>query len=98
MDTMLMEGIIQAARKDPAISKLFLFGSHARGLATVFSDVDVAVVTTGSPNRAMLNRAASHPHMDINFTYIDADTFQTDDHCLHVTSSIKREGVLLWQR
>jgi len=77
-----------------------MFGSYARGEATIFSDVDIAVIHNDvhEINRVALNEVASRADEDVQFTYIQADVFDTDDHPLHVSSSIKREGICLWQK
>jgi predicted nucleotidyltransferase len=98
MEDNIIAEIINTASKDECIKKLYLFGSHARGSANVFSDVDIAVIHTEGVNRAALNEATEKLTADVEYTYIAANIFETDNHPLHVTSSIKKEGVLLWQR
>jgi predicted nucleotidyltransferase len=92
--------IIEAAAQDPEIVSLYLFGSRARGTANAFSDIDIAVICGDAANvdRAALNRAATESDTHISFTYVLLQDFETDDHPLHVSSSIKREGKRLWQR
>ncbi|MPZ25852.1 MAG: hypothetical protein GEV12_05215 [Micromonosporaceae bacterium] len=40
----LLDELVARARADPAVRGLVLTGSHARGMATTHSDVDVFVV------------------------------------------------------
>jgi len=96
----LFDDIISAAGRDECIRELYLFGSHARGAATAFSDVDIAVIHTDAAriNRAALNEVADRHRADVEYTYVEADVFKIDENPLHVSSSIKKEGVLLWQR
>jgi len=96
----MTDPIIQAAKKDVFINRVYLFGSRARGTANAFSDMDIAVICTdpAQVNRVALNIAAEAVDAPVSYTYIQTQTFQTDNHPLHVSSSIKKEGVLLWQR
>ncbi len=41
----IVRKFIALLEKDKRISKIFLYGSHAKGLATKWSDIDVAVVS-----------------------------------------------------
>jgi predicted nucleotidyltransferase len=99
-NTTLIKQIIATAEKDPDIEKIYLFGSRARGTATAFSDIDIAIICTDASNvdRLALNKAAKWCDVHVSYTYVLAQDFDTDDHPLHVTSSIKKEGILLWQR
>ena len=96
----MTDPILLTAQKDPAIERIYLFGSRARGTATAFSDMDIAVICNDPTrvNRVALNIAAEQVDAPVSYTYIQTQTFQTDNHPLHVSSSIKKEGVLLWQR
>jgi len=98
--TNTIKTIISTANEDEEITKLYLFGSHARGTATAFSDIDIAVIhkDTTKVNRAALNKIAELSDLDVEYSYIQAHVFDTDNHPLHISSSIKKEGVLLWQR
>jgi DNA polymerase sigma len=95
-----LNAVLAAVGRDPAIERLYLFGSRARGTATAFSDIDIAVICgdVASVDRPALNKAAATCDANVSFTYLQAQVFETDDHPLHVSSSIKKEGVLLWQR
>ncbi|MCL2364364.1 MAG: nucleotidyltransferase domain-containing protein [Defluviitaleaceae bacterium] len=95
-----LDPIICAAQLDPQVERVYLFGSRARGTANAFSDVDIAIICTqpAQVNRVTLNIAAEKINAPVSFTYIQSNTFQTDDHPLHVSASIKKEGILLWQR
>ncbi|MCL2605475.1 MAG: nucleotidyltransferase domain-containing protein [Defluviitaleaceae bacterium] len=100
IDSVLLDRIIRCAQKDGAIRELYLFGSRARGTATAFSDIDIAVICASAADvdRAALNKAATWYDGYVSFTYVLSQEFETDDHPLHVSSSIKREGILLWQK
>lgn len=41
----IVQKFIALLQKDKRISKIFLYGSHAKGLATKWSDIDLAVVS-----------------------------------------------------
>ncbi|MCL2189411.1 MAG: nucleotidyltransferase domain-containing protein [Defluviitaleaceae bacterium] len=100
IDTPLIENVIRTASKDAAITSVYLFGSYARGEATEKSDIDIAVICTCAANvdRAALNAAVKWSDDHVSFTYVLAEDFATDDHPLHVSSSIKKEGIPLWQK
>ena len=42
---LIVRKFIALLRNDKRISKIFLYGSHAKGLATEWSDIDLAVVS-----------------------------------------------------
>jgi predicted nucleotidyltransferase len=100
IDSVLLNRIISTVEKDPAIEKLYLFGSRARGTATAFSDMDIAIICTDAAavDRVALNKAAMWYDGHVSYTYVHTLEFETDDHPLHVSSSIRKEGILLWQR
>jgi predicted nucleotidyltransferase len=95
-----MKQIIAVAQKDADIERMYLFGSRARGTATAFSDIDIAVICTDASqvDRAALNKAAKYCDVHVSYTYVLASDIDTDDHPLHVSSSIKKEGILIWQK
>ena len=100
IDTPLVENIIKTASKDEAVTHVFLFGSHARGEATTTSDIDIAIICdcAASVDRAALNAAVKWSDDHVSYTYVLTEDFINDDHPLHVSSSIKKEGILLWQQ
>lgn len=92
----------------PLITRVYLFGSYARGTAGVTSDVDIAIIKEASlstreenlfRNAIAIARSDSliEPY-NPKITYVLADTFATDNYAFNVSASIHKEGVLLWQR
>ena len=86
------------------VCKVVLFGSFARNQQTISSDVDIAVIHNGdSPNalrRYLLQGLYDvYPSQeDIQFTTLQEHVYETDTHPLNVSSSILKEGVILWQK
>jgi len=86
------------------VKYIILFGSFARGDQNIASDVDIAVIhnsQTPGELRRQLSRSLCDSYCvteDIQFTTIQEAVFKTDNHPLNVSHSIKKEGVVLWQR
>lgn len=87
------------------ISDIYLFGSYARGTATIRSDVDIAIINTwNSPSPAMKHAVTKALYdsydgdLDFQFSYVNKDDFEAEDNPRRVATSIKNEGILLWSR
>jgi len=97
------DDIIEALRPffsdDGHIEKVFLFGSRARGDATIRSDADIAVVSFEPEkiDRAKLRRAAEAFGVACDFVYTTPDALDNAVKELDVNYSIRREGVLIWE-
>ncbi|MCL2190098.1 MAG: nucleotidyltransferase domain-containing protein [Defluviitaleaceae bacterium] len=92
----------------PLIAQIYLFGSYARGTAGVTSDVDIAIIKDEAPSPREENqfrKAIAIARSDSliepfnpKITYVLTSVFATDEYAFNISSSIRREGVLLWQR
>lgn len=103
-----LKDFIQRVAGFPLIVKIYLFGSYARGTAGITSDVDIAIIKDESPsphaenqfrNAIAVARSDSliEPY-NPKITYVLTQVYETDDYAFNISSSIRREGVLLWQR
>jgi len=85
----------------PACS-LILFGSQARGTATICSDIDIAVVMDGdlSPKQrgALLNLADEiDPRQNVNLFFTKSTALEKPEGTFNTNKYIKEEGIVLWQ-
>jgi len=87
------------------IEKIILFGSYAKGVATIKSDVDIAIINSFDGTSMKLKHAVTRAldsvydgDLEISFTFVHLENYLNDNHALHVSSSIKKEGIILWQR
>lgn len=83
-------------------SALVLFGSQAKGTATVSSDIDIAVVMDEalSPmERGKLLCLGEEIDMrfETNLFFTTKSALENASHDLDTNKSIKKEGVILWQ-
>jgi len=96
----LLERIAQA-RHDPKIRYILLFGSEARGEATLTSDVDIALVSDEPLSRAE-RLAFSEVLEDIHFPEVNVINTciasLNTDRFMDVNYHIKREGVVIYER
>ena len=82
----------RAVREDGALAVL-VFGSHARGEVTDESDIDLAVVTDGRPERAACafeRRLARH--LDVDVLAKDLHDLRSDTRAGSVWENIVRQG------
>jgi len=89
------------------LEKIILFGSFAREQQTITSDIDIALIFKAPISREARSKCRrfigefeeSHAFAyDIQPTYISLDNYLNDKHPLNVSSSIRKEGHVLWQR
>jgi predicted nucleotidyltransferase len=92
---------IAQGNHNPKIRYIFLFGSEARGEATLTSDVDIALVSDEPLTRderlafASITDDVDYPEFNIvNTLTADLDT----DEFMDVNYHIKREGLLVYER
>jgi predicted nucleotidyltransferase len=92
---------ISMGKHDPKIRYIFLFGSEARGEATLTSDVDISLVSDTPLSRSERLEFVSHIENDgipvvnvINTLTTDLETNKYMD----VNYHIKREGLLIYER
>jgi len=91
---------IANGKHDPQIRRIVLFGSEARGEATLTSDIDIALISDEPLTRAQ--RLAFSVALDdgypevrvINTLTANLDT----NEFLNVNYHIKREGLLIYER
>ena len=84
------------------IDSLILFGSQARGTATITSDIDIAVVANGElPPRTRGELMCLADDMDsrfeVNLFFTTRDNIENATEFFDTNSHIKKEGVVLWQ-
>ena len=84
------------------IHALILFGSQARGEATISSDVDIAVVMKeplNSQERGTLRFLGEEIDEDIetNIYFTNIQALENPSHHFDTNTHIKREGIVLWQ-
>jgi len=89
-------------KMDIGVSSLILFGSQAKGTATISSDIDIAVVTDGELSPCARGQLLSlGDEIDMRFVVNLFFTTKiglknaTDD--FDTNKYIKEEGVVLWQ-
>jgi len=85
------------------ISSLILFGSQARGTATVLSDIDIAVVMieplTSLQRGLILNLPYDiNENLEVNLFYTTEDALQNAEHIFDTNKYIREEGITLWQK
>ena len=83
------------------IHSLILFGSQARGTATISSDIDIAVVSKNalaSFVRGQLRCLGDdiNPMLDVNLFFTTPEALENADEELDTNKYIKEEGVELW--
>jgi predicted nucleotidyltransferase len=89
-----------AFQSDTEISRVILFGSHARNHNKIWSDIDLAIVCENPQkvNRAALQFAADNFDIDIDLVYTTEERIQSSEKFSDVNFWIKKEGVEIWQR
>ena len=102
----LQKFIAASAHLLPAhLNKIIVFGSHARGEATVRSDVDIALVFDGTGPAERADKAAMHDILEDFDDIIKIDLFCTNQTKINEAQDkfnanywIREEGKLLWER
>lgn len=84
------------------IDALILFGSQARGTATISSDIDIAVVMNEPLNpeeRGCLLSLGDEIDMSLatNLFFTTSDAINNAVRDLDTNNSIRKEGVVLWE-
>ncbi|MDR2183029.1 MAG: nucleotidyltransferase domain-containing protein [Clostridiales bacterium] len=87
------------------LNKIIVFGSHARGQATIRSDVDVALVFDGTGPFERMDREAVRDILDdfddiikIDLTCTNQTNIDETENKFNVNYWIREEGKLLWAR
>jgi predicted nucleotidyltransferase len=94
----------ESLKKFEGIDSVYLFGSYVRNEATVSSDIDIAIVLTPPSSSGLRGRVRTElntsedGHLDIQLTYVDANSLISDMNELNIAQTIRKEGVLLWRR
>jgi predicted nucleotidyltransferase len=102
----LQSFILSASHRLPGnLNKIIVFGSHARGKATIRSDVDVALVFDGDGPNERMDREAVRDILDDFDEYLRIDLFCTNQNKIDETQDkfnanywIREEGKLIWSR
>jgi predicted nucleotidyltransferase len=98
MDTYVRE----FEKKGMDVNSLILFGSQARGTATISSDIDIAVVM----NAALTARERGelvclgdeiNSQVKINLFFTTKNAINDATHIFDTNKYIREEGVVLWQ-
>ena len=85
------------------VDALVLFGSQARGTATLLSDVDIAVIMRNNltpRDRGIMLSLGEDIDMRIetNLFFTTQQALDNAERDLDTNTSIKKEGIILWQR
>jgi predicted nucleotidyltransferase len=100
----LLRPVVQGISALDGVEKIILFGSFARGQQTITSDVDLAVIYTSEDARSLVSAVTTGLYawydgdMDIQPTYIPREEYLHDQHQLNVSSSVRKDGIILWQK
>ncbi|MCL2224040.1 MAG: nucleotidyltransferase domain-containing protein [Defluviitaleaceae bacterium] len=84
------------------VDSLVLFGSQARGTATISSDVDIAVVmeailTPRERGELVCLGDEINSQVKINLFFTTKDAINNATHIFDTNKYIREEGVVLWQ-
>lgn len=95
--TRSVERFLDAVRREWRVEAAYLFGSHVRGQATRWSDIDVAVVSPDRPEdlshaRLRMMRIATQIDPRIEPRLFIAEDFSIND---PLVGEIRRSGILL---
>jgi predicted nucleotidyltransferase len=94
--------VTEFEKMDIDVDSLILFGSQARGTATISSDVDIAVVMKGSLTpRERGELVCLGDEIDSNIKtslfFTTKQALDRADHVFDTNRYIRDEGVVLWQ-
>ena len=84
------------------VESLILFGSQAKGTATISSDVDIAVVMKkplDAASRGNLRCLGEYinPNIVTNLYFTTTEALENPQHHFDTNTYIKKEGIVLWQ-
>ena len=84
------------------VDSLVLFGSQARGAATISSDIDIAVVMKNSLTPRERGEIIClgdeiNEKIKTNFFFTTKQAIENATHIFDTNKYIKEEGVVLWQ-
>jgi len=84
------------------IDSLILFGSQARGTATISSDIDIAVVTNAnfhSRSKGILMSLGEEidTRFNVNLFFTTKNALGNASDCFDTNKYIREEGIVLWQ-
>jgi predicted nucleotidyltransferase len=86
--------LVARAKHDPEVLAVLLFGSRARGDATMKSDYDVCLVLAAEPTSDL---AAAHKRLDY-LAEADVDLVLFQQLPLHIRRQVLKEGTVLFAR
>jgi predicted nucleotidyltransferase len=86
----------------PKVAAVVLFGSESRGVAGVFSYIDLSIIcdeeiSISERSIVMELCEVDFPTAEVQLTYIDKDMLETERK-LEVGYEIKREGLIIYER
>ena len=84
------------------VESLILFGSQAKGTATIASDVDIAVVMKApldAAGRGSIRCLGEYinPNIVTNIYFTTSEALENPQHHFDTNKYIKEEGIILWQ-
>ena len=84
------------------VDSLILFGSQAKGTATISSDVDIAVVMKSpldAASRGSIRCLGEYvnPNIVTNIYFTTSEALESPQHHFDTNTYIKKEGIILWQ-
>jgi len=91
---------IAIGKHDPQIRRIVLFGSEARGEATLTSDIDIALISDvplTRPQRLAFTATLDDGYPEIRVINTLSANLDTDKY-LDVNYHIKREGLLIYEQ
>ena len=102
----LKEFVSAVSHEFPAnLDKMIVFGSYARGEATIRSDVDIALVFDGTDPAKISDRATVRNILDNFDNVIEFDLYYTNQINVDIEQNkmrpnywIREEGMLLWAK
>jgi predicted nucleotidyltransferase len=100
----MLQPVVDGISALNGVEKIILFGSFATERQTITSDVDIAVVYTTKDVKKIISEVSLGIYdwysgdAEIQATYIPYEKYLHDQHELNVSSSVRRDGITLWQR
>ncbi|MHC4444527.1 MAG: nucleotidyltransferase domain-containing protein [Planctomycetota bacterium] len=103
IDETTINKAVELLRRSTQLTRIILFGSHARGDTSTDSDIDLLVVTKDAPDRikemVRLNRILSPLRIPVDLLVIGEETFRYwCDTPGNVYSAALAEGKVLYEQ
>jgi predicted nucleotidyltransferase len=96
----IIEALQPAFEQDQHIRQVILFGSQVKNTATIMSDIDFAIVADNPRliDRKALNNIAENFDIPCDFVYTTPEALRLANKELDVNNSIRKEGIIIWER